>query len=133
MAIGVFATAITCIDGRTQAPVSDWVKRNAHADYVDTITWAGPDGVLASGNQAAIDHFRAMVDISVRAHGSAFLAIAGHHDCAAYPGDRERHITAIRDAVTKIADWGLPVRVVGLWVNEQWQIEAVGYGGDINA
>ncbi|KKK49410.1 hypothetical protein LCGC14_3135340, partial [marine sediment metagenome] len=26
MASGKFGTAINCIDGRTQAPVSDWIK-----------------------------------------------------------------------------------------------------------
>jgi hypothetical protein len=131
MATGVFATAITCIDGRTQSPVSEWVKRNAHADFVDTVTWAGPDGALTSANPAILDHIRQMVEISVRAHGSSFIAIAGHHDCAAFIADRERHITAVREAITIIAGWGLSARVTGLWVNDQWQIEVVGYGGAI--
>lgn len=131
MATGVFATAITCIDGRTQSPVSDWVKQNAHADYVDTITWAGPDAALTSATPAILDHVRQMTEISVRAHGSALIAIAGHYDCAAFAADRERHIAAIRDAVTVIAAWGMPARVFGLWVNDQWQIEVVGYGGAI--
>lgn len=131
MATGVFATAITCIDGRTQSPVSEWVKQNAHADLVDTITWPGPDKMLISAPQAILDEVRKMIAISVNAHGSTFVAIAGHYDCAAFPTDRERHLAAIRDAVAVIADWGLPVRVVGLWVNDQWQIEVVGYGGAI--
>lgn len=131
MATGVFATAITCIDGRTQAPVSEWVRQNAHADFVDTVTWPGPDSMLTSAPQAILDEVRRMVAISVNAHGSAFVVIAGHYDCAAFPTDRERHIAAIRDAVAVIASWGLPVRVAGLWVNDQWQIEVVSYGGAI--
>ena len=131
MATGVFATAITCIDGRTQAPVSEWVRQNAHADFVDTVTWPGPDSMLTSAPQAILDEVRRMVAISVNAHGSAFVVIAGHYDCAAFPTDRERHIAAIRDAVAVIASWGLPVRVAGLWVNDQWQIEVVSYGGSI--
>ncbi len=131
MATGVFATAIACIDGRVQSPVNEWVKRNAHADFVDTITWPGPDNMLTSAHEAILDEVRKMVAISVNAHGSAFVAIAGHYDCAAFPADRERHLTAIRDAVNVIASWGLPVRVAGLWVNDQWQIEVVSYGGAI--
>ena len=131
MATGVFATAIACIDGRVQVPVSDWVKQNAHADYVDTITWPGPDHMLTNAHEAILDEVRKMVTISVNAHGSAFVAIAGHYDCAAFPADRERHLAAIRDAVTVVASWGLPVRVAGLWVNDQWQIEVAGYGGAI--
>jgi hypothetical protein len=131
MATGVFATAITCIDGRVQAPVSEWVKQNARADYVDTIAWPGPDHLLNTAPEAILDEIRKMVAISVSAHGSAFIAIAGHYDCAAFPDDREGHLAAIRDAITVVAGWGFPVRVVGLWVNEQWQIEVVGYGGSI--
>ena len=133
MATGVFATAIACIDGRVQSPVNEWVKRNAHADFVDTVTWPGPDGVLTSAPQTILDEIRKMVEISVNAHGSAFVAIAGHHDCAAFPADRERHLAAIRDAVAVIAGWEMPVRVAGLWVNDQWQIEVTSYGGSITS
>jgi hypothetical protein len=135
MATGAFATAITCIDGRTQTPVSEWVKQNAHADYVDTITWPGADNELsmlsAAPQEAFINEVRRVLEISVNAHGSRFVAIAGHYDCAAFPADRWRHIAAIQNAIEVIARWGLPVRVVGLWVNEHWQIEVVGYGGSI--
>jgi hypothetical protein len=129
MATGVFATAIICIDGRVQSPVNEWVKQNAHADFVDTITWPGPDGMLTTASQTLLDQIRNSVAISVNAHGSAFVAIAGHYDCAAFPADRERHIAAIRDAVAVVASWGLPVRIAGVWVNDQWQVEAVSYGG----
>lgn len=129
MATGVFATAITCIDGRTQTPVGEWVKQNAHADFVDTVTWAGVDGVLTSGDADIAAHIRDAVEISVKAHGSAFVALAGHYECAAYSGDRERHLAAIRAAVDIVSGWNLGAKVVGLWVNDQWQIEVVAYGG----
>lgn len=125
MATGVFATAITCIDGRTQTPVGEWVKRQAHADYVDTVTWPGPEGVMTSGDQSIHDAIRNAVEVSVRAHGSTFVAIAGHYDCAAFPAERERRLAAIRQAAEMIANWGLGVRVTGLYVNENWQIEVV--------
>jgi len=34
MVSGKFGTVINCIDGRTQAPVSDWIKENHSVDYV---------------------------------------------------------------------------------------------------
>lgn len=129
MATGVFATAITCIDGRAQRPINEWVRQNAHADFVDTVTWAGVDGVLTTGDADITAHIRDAVEISVQAHGSAFVALAGHFECAAFPGDRERHLAAIRAAVDIVSDWNLGVKVVGLWINDQWQIEAVAYGG----
>ena len=38
MAAGQFATAINCIDGRAQRPVSEWMRINFSVDFVDTIT-----------------------------------------------------------------------------------------------
>ncbi len=125
MAQGTFGTAINCIDGRTQEPVAAWVKANAHVDFVDTVTVPGPDQALTQGTPEAIAALRKSVEISVNAHGSQVVAIAGHYDCAAFPADRERHAAAIREAVRLVQGWGLPVRVVGLWVNDRWEIEPV--------
>ncbi|WP_369522760.1 carbonic anhydrase [Guptibacillus hwajinpoensis] len=30
-----FGTALNCIDGRTQIPVTQWLKAHYHLDYVD--------------------------------------------------------------------------------------------------
>jgi hypothetical protein len=68
---------------------------------------------------------REMVEVSVNAHGSRIIAIAGHFGCAAFAADREQHEAAIRSAVDVARGWGLPAQVVGLWVNDQWQIEQI--------
>jgi hypothetical protein len=125
MAFGTFATAINCIDGRAQRPVSDWLKIHAHADYIDVVTMPGPDKVLSSGASPQREIIREHVGVSVNAHNSAVVAVAGHHECAAFPVSRDKHIVAIRQAVTIVASWGYPVRVVGLYVNEQWLVEQV--------
>ncbi len=125
MAQGTFGTAINCIDGRAQGPVSAWVKANAQVDFVDTVTVPGADYVLTHATPDRLEQLREMVAVSVNAHGSQMVAIAGHFGCAAFDADREGHIAAIREAVRVAQGWGLPVRVVGLWVNEQWQIEPV--------
>ncbi len=125
MAQGTFGTAISCIDGRVQGPVGAWVKANARVDYVDTVTVPGPDQVLTQGASDVIAALRRSVEISVNAHGSKIVAVAGHYDCAAFPTDREGHAAAIRAAVNVVRGWGLPVVVVGLWVNDRWEIEQV--------
>ena len=38
MADGKFATSISCMDGRIQIPISQWIKENYSVDFVDTIT-----------------------------------------------------------------------------------------------
>jgi len=36
-----FCTAINCMDGRTQLPVNEFMRRKLGVAYVDTITEAG--------------------------------------------------------------------------------------------
>ena len=122
---GTFATAINCIDGRAQHPVSNWLKTYAHVDYIDVVTMPGPDKVLSSGDSPANELIRHNVGISVNAHHAAIVAIAGHHACAAFPVEREEHLKAIRQAMNVVASWGYPVEVVGLYVNDQWMVEQV--------
>jgi len=41
-----FAAAINCVDGRTQIPVMEWMKKNCRVDYVDMVTEPGPVKIL---------------------------------------------------------------------------------------
>lgn len=125
MATGTFGSAINCIDGRAQGPVTDWVKMNGQIQYIDMITVPGADKVLAQGTSSQIEPIKQSVLISVNAHKSSIVAIAGHHDCAANPVSQDEHFAHIRAAMQVIASWGLPVRIVGLWVNEWGYIEVV--------
>lgn len=125
MASGTFATVVNCIDGRAQAPVSDWIKINCQASFVDTITTPGPDKLLSSGPHSKVDHVREAVAISVNAHKSQAVVIAGHYDCAANPASADEHRQQIHAALEVVRSWGLPVRIAGLWVNEWWQVEVV--------
>ncbi len=68
---------------------------------------------------------RRAVSISVERHNSKVIAVVGHHDCAGNPVDKERHYMHIRRAVEKVQSWGLPTRIIGLYVNDEWQIEQV--------
>ncbi len=125
MADITFGTAINCIDGRVQAPVTEWVRARFGVQYVDTVTAPGPDGVLTRGTPEANKLIRDYVRVSQEAHQSGVLAVAGHFGCAGYPVSPEEHIAAIRAAAEIVASWGLPMRVMGLWVNEGGQIEVV--------
>ena len=125
MADSSFGTAINCIDGRVQAPVAEWVRARFGVQYVDVVTAPGPDGVLTRGTPEANRLIREYVRVSQEAHASVVLAIAGHFGCAGYPVPPDEHIAAIRAATRIAASWGLPMRVIGLWVTEGGQIEVV--------
>ena len=54
---GDFGTAISCIDGRVQQPVSDWLKLYCHVRWVDLVTEPGPDRLLAAGPAVGLRHW----------------------------------------------------------------------------
>ena len=126
MADATFGTAVNCMDGRVQASVTEWVRAHFPVQYVDAITEAGPDGILAKGEPATlVESIRARVLVSVNAHYSGVVVVAGHAGCAGNPVSREQHIADIREAMRAIAGWGLPVRVAGLFVGETGGVEVV--------
>jgi len=121
-----FGTAINCIDGRTQEPVIDFMKQKYGIDGVDMVTFPGVDGVVSSlGNFNTISLIRNAVAISVEKHGSRIIAVVGHFDCAGNPGNREHHYAHIGKAVRQVSSWNFDGKIVGLYVNDDRQIEEV--------
>lgn len=120
-----FATAITCIDGRVQQPISDWMKLNTNVHHVDLVTEPGPDKVLSSGPVHLIEDIIRRTRFSVRHHYSPVVAVTGHHDCAANDADKAEHLEQILDGVSVVLSHHLNVRVLGLWLNEWNSVELV--------
>ncbi len=120
-----FATAITCIDGRVQRPVTDWVKLHVNVDHVDLITEPGPDKALSSGPRAVVEDVMRKVAFSVQHHFSKVVILSGHDTCAANGVSREEHVEQILDGVELIQEFRLNVRIIGLWIGEFGSVEVV--------
>lgn len=121
-----FGTAINCIDGRTQEVVINHMKKEYGIDGVDMVTYPGVDGIFSKGDHSeAVALIRRAVSISVEKHGSRIIAIVGHHDCAGNPGNKELHYVHIGKAIHEVSSWNFPAKVVGLYVNDKREIEAV--------
>jgi hypothetical protein len=119
-----FGTAINCIDGRTQEPVIDFMKKKYDIDGVDMVTFPGVDGVISNReNSDEIAFIRNAVSISIEKHRSRIIAVVGHFDCAGNPGNREHHYGHIQRAVHEVSSWSFHAQVVGLYVNDKKQIE----------
>lgn len=132
---GGFFTAINCMDGRVQLPVIKYLMDRFGVDYVDSVTEPGPNGILAAGrdaasggNSPAIESIMQRVRISVEQHGSAGIAVVGHHDCAGNPAPREKQREQTMAAIGALRARFPGVAVVGLWVDEAWEVseEATG-------
>jgi carbonic anhydrase len=120
-----FATAITCIDGRVQQPIVDWMKLHLNVHYVDLITEPGPDKALCEGSVHVIDEMVRKVSFSILHHSSNVVAVTGHFDCAANDADKEEHIEQILDGIRALLSYQINARVLGLWLNEWNSVEMV--------
>jgi hypothetical protein len=125
MASGRFGTVINCMDGRVQDPVSRWLKERYQLTHVDVITEPGPGKILAGGPSETVEAIKKKVRISLEAHRSNVIAIAAHHDCAGNPVNPAKQFEEINQAVGVIRRWGHAATIVGLWVNEKWEVEVV--------
>jgi hypothetical protein len=99
-----FATAIGCMDGRTQQPAADFIRRRTGAEYVDTITDPGIVQQFAEGtaDPLFLSSIERQVDISVRLHNSQGIVISAHSECAGNPVDDEVQIQQLGKAAEVI-------------------------------
>ena len=122
----MFGTAINCMDGRVQIPVTNWLKSQYGVDYVDMITEPGPVRFLAEDKDPWVSaSIRRRLDISLNRHKSELVAIAGHHDCAGNPVPKATQLQQILTAIKTVERWHCRVRVIGLWVDENWEVQEV--------
>jgi hypothetical protein len=124
MGHGVFGTAINCMDGRTQLPVNEFMRKTYSLDYVDTITEPGPVKILAE-NQAAVASIRQRVKVSVEGHGSRLIAVIAHHDCAGNPVSKEKQLEQLEASLKLVRTWYSDVQCLGIWVDENWQVNLI--------
>jgi len=123
MSEGKFATSISCIDGRIQIPLAKWIKENYSVDYVDAITEPGVDKNIKK--DSVIESIKMKANISIHAHKSELIVFSGHYECAANPVSSEEHIEFIKKGVEAISSWNLGAKVVGVWVDDSWNVNAV--------
>jgi len=125
MSRGKFATAINCMDGRTQEPVRQWLIRHYGVEYVDAVTEPGPVMHLAEGNGVLIETMKGRVRISVEGHGSGVIAVVAHDDCAGNPVPKEEQLEQIKKAIDEVHSWGFEAKVIGLYVADNTTVELI--------
>ena len=117
-----FATAINCIDGRTQEPLIHYMKNNFNINYVDMITEPGPNRILAENTSLnTIESLKNKVKISIEKHKSELIAIVGHYDCAANTADDDIQKDQLKKAKNIVSSWGFSVDIIALWLDENFK------------
>ena len=119
-----FALAITCLDGRVQRPVVEYLRRKYNVDYVDLITEPGPERALTeptrARTQAAI-HRNAR--FSRDGHDAEIIAVTAHDECLGNDAESEVRLAQLRAAQQVVIGWNLGADVVALWVHGNGQVE----------
>ena len=118
-----FCTSISCIDGRIQLPIIHWLKEKYNVSYVDTITNYAVDKLFSNKN--SIQEIKDNVLLSISTHGSKLIVISGHYDCIENPVSKKEHMIQIKNAISIIQSWDMKAEVIGVWVNEDWELETL--------
>lgn len=123
----LFATTITCMDGRIQKCVNEYVSAKTNRAYVDTITLAGPSKVISENKlNGVIDNLKFRLDVSINQHDSNYIAIVGHHDCAGVIESDNTQKEHIKHSCKQLQSWYPNIKVEALWVNEKFEVEVLG-------
>lgn len=121
-----FCTVVNCMDGRVQIPVINYLKNRFDAKYVDSITEPGPNYLLAEQRDFSLLHsIEQRLKISVQKHNSGAIAIVGHHDCAGNPTPEDIQLGHIAKAKEWLKQKYPKTEVIGLWVNENWEVAEI--------
>lgn len=120
-----FGSALSCIDGRIQAPVREFLLSRFGVTYVDTVTRAGIVRHLTSSYDPATNSIVTDLEASMKKHGSTQVALVAHHDCAGNPVDDPTQHAQLRDAVDHFRRRLPGTDVIGIWVGDDWTARVV--------
>ncbi len=122
----IFATAVNCMDGRVQEPITKFLKRNFAVDFVDMITELGPDKIIAEDQERyKLNSIKQRLDISINKHESTIIAMVGHSGCYGNPVEKNAQMAQILQSSATLKKWYPEVQVIPLWVGEDWKVEPI--------
>ena len=118
-----FFTVINCIDGRIQLPVIQYLQQKYNVEFIDSITEAGPNLILADNiDSSTIQSIYNKLDISFNNHKSKGLAIVGHYGCAGNSASKNKQIEHIQKAIKLIQNKYNEKEIIGLWVDHNFEV-----------
>ena len=119
-----FGTVLTCMDGRPQRKVADYLTTSFGVRHLDVITTAGTVRHIAEETSETHMLLRNLA-LSTGKHGSKHIAVVAHHDCVGNPVADKTQKQQVRMAVAHLRALYPDADVTGLWLNEHWIVERV--------
>ncbi|HEY5889400.1 MAG TPA: carbonic anhydrase [Acidimicrobiia bacterium] len=118
-----FGTVLTCVDGRIQRPVADFLVTRFGVPYLDTVTRPGMIKHLTSSYDPATNAILTDLNTSLGLHGSTQIALVAHHDCVGNPVDDDTQRSQLQNSVDHFVRRYPGLIITGLWVGEKWTVE----------
>jgi hypothetical protein len=114
------------MDGRVQLPVIRYLQKRFNAEYVDSITEAGPNLILSKQKSSvSIQSILERLRISIEHHNSVGVAVVGHHGCAGNPAPQDDQILHIQKVIHFLRQQHEKIVIIGLWVDKNWEVHEV--------
>jgi hypothetical protein len=111
------------MDGRVQLPVITYLMKRLGADYLDSITEAGPVKVLAEQTDPVLlDSIFKRIAISTATHGSQTIALCAHADCAGNPLDEPTQKDQLKKATRFLQGKYPTATILMLWLDRNWNV-----------
>ena len=121
-----FYTVVNCMDGRVQLPVISYLRKRFNVMYIDSVTEPGPNLILAQNSEkSVVEQIFKRINISIDNHGSIGIGVVGHFGCAGNPTSEKEQVHHTRNAVKLLKSKFSTIPVIGLWVNEDWEVSEV--------
>ncbi len=120
-----YCGVITCMDGRIQRPVLDWIEKTYGYVWADLITEAGPVRAFYENDAKVLAGIFERALVSINAHGSKEFFIVAHDDCAGNPGDKQTQLLHLRKSIMLFKERFPEIKVYGLWVDADFSVERV--------
>jgi hypothetical protein len=119
----LFGTTLTCIDGRIQRPLMDFLTTRFGVAHIDNLTKPGMIKHLTPAYDPVTTLIVEDLEISLKAHGSTQIAVVAHHDCAGNPVSDDQQKTQLGEAVAYFRRRYPGCDVIGVWLGENWAVE----------
>ncbi|MFH1645913.1 MAG: carbonic anhydrase [Candidatus Omnitrophota bacterium] len=118
-----FCASVHCMDGRIQEPLIKYLKDKYGVKYVDCITGPGPCKILSEQkDKEFIASVMRCLNTSIQYHNTHFIAVSGHYDCLANPASEAAQKEQIKESAKFLQKTYPHKKIIGLWVDGQWQV-----------
>lgn len=120
-----FATILSCMDGRIQQPILDFLRPRFGVDYLDNITRPGMVKYLIATDNHITSHIIENLEISLTLHDSRQIALVAHTDCLGNPVADDEQLIQLPEAMAIFRRRYQSHEIIGLWLGDNRTVEAL--------